>query len=64
LADFVRLQSQSSVLFNTGRFRRESYSQIIQPAVPIQLGENWNLLTRPIFTVPDPPVGRSDEAIG
>jgi len=51
LADLISLPFQSNFDFNVGPNDRTRYTLNIQPVIPFNLTENWNLITRTILPI-------------
>ncbi len=51
LADLISVPFQNNIDFNVGPNDRTRYTLNIQPVIPFQLAENWNLITRTILPV-------------
>jgi len=61
IADLITLPFQNNTNFGVGRLNNTQNILNIQPVYPIQLNENWNLVTRTIIPVTyQPPFFRGD----
>jgi opacity protein-like surface antigen len=67
IADLVSLPFQSNTNFNSGPFNRTQEVLNIQPAVPMHLNEDWNVISRtivPLVSQPEPVVDSNTNGIG
>ncbi len=55
VADMISVPFQNNVNFQQGQYRGTANVLNIQPVIPFQLGEDWNLVTRTILPVIDLP---------
>ena len=63
IADLISLPFQNNTNFNVGRLGNDQNILNIQPVVPFELNENWNLITRSILPVVyQPPLFRGDSS--
>src|SRR5690349_7748542 len=51
IADLISLPLQNNTNFNIGHTDNTQNVLNIQPVYPVQLGQGWNLITRPILPV-------------
>jgi len=67
IAALVSVPFQSNTNFNSGPFNRTQEIFNIQPVVPMQLNEDWNVISRtivPLISQPDPVMNSSTNGIG
>ena len=51
IADLISVPFQNNTNFGVGQLNKTQNIHNIQPVIPIQLNENWNLITRTIVPV-------------
>lgn len=57
IADLASLPIQSNWSFGIGPDDRTQFVALVQPVIPLKLGERWNLITRPIMPFINSPIG-------
>ena len=55
VADLITVPLQNNFNFGTGSKNRTVYVGNIQPVIPIQIGDDWNLITRTIMPIINQP---------
>jgi hypothetical protein len=55
VTDLISVPLQNNFNFDTGSKNRTVWVGNIQPVIPIQIGDNWNLITRTILPIINQP---------
>ena len=64
IADLISLPFQNNFDLNVQPYDRTRVTTNIQPVIPVDLNEKYNLITRTILPVIRQPVGRNDDEYG
>lgn len=55
ISSLISAQLQNNVNLNVGRFNGTQYIGFFQPVIPMSVGDNWNLIVRPIIPLINQP---------
>jgi len=55
IANLISLHFQNNTSYNAGPRERTQNVMNIQPVIPLDINENWNLITRTIFPIVSEP---------
>jgi hypothetical protein len=64
LASLVSLPMQANYNLGAGEYDRTLFNLNIQPVIPYQPSEDWNVITRTIVPVNSVPIGETDSVFG
>ena len=57
IADLATLPIQNNWSFGVGPDDRTQFMSLVQPVIPLELSDRWNLITRPIMPFINSPIG-------